>query len=76
MIDGWNVCNQPVKNKLITYDNNRKIATGQGNYYTISCLLDYPYFKNYFTMIAVDLSNNKHLMLIQNQYRKPTWLQI
>ena len=49
------------KNKLITYDINRKIATGQGNDYTTGCLLDYPYFKNYFTMIAVDLSKQQAL---------------
>ena len=61
MIDGQNVSNQPVKNKLITYDINRKIATGQGNDYTTGCLLDYPYFKNYFTMIAVDLSKQQAL---------------
>ena len=33
MIDGQNVSNQPVKNKLITYD------TGQGNDYTTGYLL-------------------------------------
>ena len=55
MIDGQNVSNQPVKNKLITYDN------GQGNDYTTGYLLDYSYFKNYFTMIAVDLSKQQAL---------------
>ena len=55
MIDGQNVSNQPVKNKLITYD------TGQGNDYTTGYLLDYSYFKNYFTMIAVDLSKQQAL---------------
>ena len=39
-----------------TYTNVRKIATGQGHDYTIGCLLDYIYFKNYYKMIAVDLS--------------------
>ena len=34
----------------------RKIATGQGHDYTTGCLLDYIYFKNYYKMIAVDLS--------------------
>ena len=37
--------NQPIKNDLKTYDNIRKIATGQGDDYTTGCLLDYPYFK-------------------------------
>ena len=31
---------QPVKNNKVTYDNIRKIATGQGDDYTTGCLLD------------------------------------
>ena len=38
--------NQPVKNNLITYDNIRKITTGQGDDYTTGCLLDYNYFND------------------------------
>ena len=38
-IIGRNFFDQPVKNKLITYDNIRKIATGQGDDYTTGCLL-------------------------------------
>ena len=45
MIDGKNFVDQPVKNKLKTYDNIRKTATGQDDDYTTGCLLDYPYFK-------------------------------
>ena len=55
MIDGKNFFGQPIKNDKITYENIRKIATGQGHGYTIDCLLDYTYFKNYYKMIAVDL---------------------
>ena len=47
MVDGRNFFDQPIKNDLKTYDNIRKIATGQGDDYTTGCLLDYPYFKNY-----------------------------
>ena len=39
-----------------TYDNIRKIATGQGDDYTTGCLLDYNYFNKHFKMIATDLS--------------------
>ena len=39
----------------------KKIVTGQGNDYTTSCLLDYIYFKNYYKMIAVDLSKQQAL---------------
>ena len=45
MIDGQNFFDQPVKTDLITYDNIRKIATGQGDNYTIGCLLNYRHFK-------------------------------
>ena len=43
-------------NQYKTHENIRKIATGQGNYYTSGCLLDYPYFKDSYKMIAIDLS--------------------
>ena len=45
MIEGRNFFDQQFKNNLKTYDNIRKIATGQGNNYTTGCLLVYPYFK-------------------------------
>ena len=61
MIDGKNFFDQPVKNGKITYENNRKFATGQGDYYTTSCLLDYIYFNKYYKMIAVDLSTQQAL---------------
>ena len=56
MIDRKNVFDHPVKNDKLTYENIRKIATGQGDDYTTGCLLDYIYFKNYYEMIAVDSS--------------------
>ena len=42
MINGENVYDQPIKNNKVTYENIRKIATGQGEDYTTGCLLDYP----------------------------------
>ena len=56
MINGENFFDQPIKNNKITYENIRKIATDQGDDYTTGCLLDYPYFKDSYKMIAVDLS--------------------
>ena len=41
------------------YENIRKIATGHGNDYTTSCLLDLNNFKNYYRMIVVDLTKSK-----------------
>ena len=61
MIDGKNFFDQPVKNDKVTYENIRKIATGWGDDYTTGCLLDYIYFKNYYKMIAVDLSKQQAL---------------
>ena len=54
-IDGKNIFDQPVKNDKITYKNIGKIATSQGDNYTTGSLLDYPYFKENYKMIAVVL---------------------
>ena len=59
--NGENFFDQPIKNKKITYDNIRKIATGYGHGYTTGYLLDYPYFIKTYKMIAVDLSKQKAL---------------
>ena len=56
MIDGKNFFDQPVKIDWRTYDDIRKISTGQIAYYTTGCLLDYLYFKEHYKMIAIDLS--------------------
>ena len=61
VINGENFFDQPIKNNKVTYDNIRKIATGQGDDYTTGCLLDYPYFANTYKMIAVDLSKQQAL---------------
>ena len=53
--------NQPVKDNKVTYENIRKIATGQGDDSTTGCLLDYPYFKDSYKMIAIDLSKQHAL---------------
>ena len=44
MVDGSNFSDQPITKNLVTYDNIRTIATGQGDGYTAGCLLDYDYF--------------------------------
>ena len=56
MINGRNFFDQPVKSDLRTSDNIRKIATGQNNNYITGRLLEYPCFKNYYKLIAIDLS--------------------
>ena len=61
MINGENFFDQSIKNNKVTYENIRKIATGQGDDYTTGCLLDYPYFKDSYKMIPVDLSKQQAL---------------
>ena len=62
MINEKSFFDQPIKDNKITYGNIRKITTRQGDYYTAGCLLDYIYSKNYYKMIAVDLSKQKALL--------------
>ena len=70
MINEENFFDQPI-NKA-TYENIRKIATGQGDDYTKEmtdqgddqgddCLLDYSYIMDTYKMIAVDLSKQQAL---------------
>ena len=61
MIDGENVFDQPINNDFKSYENIRIIAAGQGDDYTTGCLLDYPYFKENYKMIAIDLSKQQAL---------------
>ena len=61
MIDDKNVFDQPINQNFKTYENIRKIATGQGDDYTTGCLLDYSYFKGHYKMIAIDLSKQQAL---------------
>ena len=55
-IDSKNIFDQPINNETNSYENIRKVATGQGDDYTTDCLLDYPYFKENCKMITIDLS--------------------
>ena len=46
---------------LKTYDNIRKITTGQGDDCITGCLQDYICFKKRYKMIAIDLSKQQAL---------------
>ena len=61
MIDGKNFFDHPINNDYKTYENITKIAIGQGGDYTTGCLLDYPYFKENYKMITIDLSKQQAL---------------
>ena len=76
MIDGRNFFDQPIDSMAKTYENIRKIATGQGDDFTTGCLLDYTYFKENYKMIAIDLSKQQELVPIQEQFNKLILKQI
>ena len=61
MINGENFFDQPIKNNKVPYKTIKKISTGQGDDYTTDCLLGYPYFKDSYKMIAIDLSKQQIL---------------
>ena len=61
MINRQNVFDQQVKNDMRIYGNIRKIATGQREDYTTGCLLDYPYSKQHYKVIAIGLSKQQAL---------------
>ena len=61
MINSRNFFDQPINSMKKTYENIIKIATGKGDDYTTGCLLDYPYFKENYKMIAIDLSRQNEL---------------
>ena len=61
VINGENFFDQPIKNNKVTYENIRKIATGQGDDYATGYFLDYSYFPDTYKMIAVDLSKQQAL---------------
>ena len=56
LIDGRNFYGQSINAQIKKYDEIRNISTGKGNDYTTGRLLDYQYFKNYYQLIAFDLS--------------------
>ena len=54
LTDGKNFYHQPINDFIKQYDEVRKASTGQRDGYTTGCLLDYAYFKDNYTIIAVD----------------------
>ena len=76
MINGENFFNQSIKNNKVTYENIRRIATGQGDDYTAGCLLDYPYFKDSYKMIPVDLSKQQVLDADPRLILPQIWIEL
>ena len=61
LIDARNFYDQPIDDKIKQYHKIRKVSTGYGDDYTTGCLLDHPYFKDHYKLLAVDLSKQKVL---------------
>ena len=53
MIDWQNFFESASKDNFISYNNIRKIPTGEGDDCTTGCLLDYPCLKNYYEVIPI-----------------------
>ena len=66
-----NFFDEPIENNLKTYDNIRKIATVQRHDYSTGCLLDYPYFREHYKLIAIDLSKQQKAIQQINFIGKP-----
>ena len=49
------------KNALKTCNNIRKIATGQRDDQGTGCLLNYPYFKEHYKPITIDVTKQQKL---------------
>ena len=58
IVGGKHFFDQPIKSDLRTCDNVGKISTYD---YKPGCLLDYPYFKKYYKLVAIDLSKQQKL---------------
>ena len=54
MINGENFFYQTIKDNKVTYERIRKVAIGEGDGYANRCLLDYPYFRDSYKIIAID----------------------
>ena len=55
MIDGRNFCDQPIKDLIKQYDEDRKDVIGQAGDYSTGPLLDYVYFKDNYQLTTVNL---------------------
>ena len=70
LIDERNFHDQPINDLIKQYDEVRKVSTGQGDYYTTGCLLDYAYFKDNYKLIAIDLKEwfgKNHFLIMEKR---------
>ena len=70
LIDETTFYDQLINDLRKQYDEMRKVSIWYGDDYTTGCLLDYAYFKDNYKVTAVDLSQKKFQMLIQEQFNR------
>ena len=58
MIDGQNFLDEPVKNNIRTSEDIIPFEIQQLEDYITGCLLDYPYLKSHYEVMAINLSKN------------------
>ena len=58
MIDDRNCFDQIVRNNIRTYESIKKVFINQGDDYLIGYLLGYPYFKENYKVLVIDLSKH------------------
>ena len=68
IITGGKLYDQAVNSDIKRYKKNRTLRTGQGEDHISGCLLDYDYIKNYYRLIAVDLSKQKELYSVSKEF--------
>ena len=61
MIYGRNLYDHSVNDLIKQYDKVRTVTTEQGDDYATGCLLHYTYFRDNYSLITVDLSQQKAL---------------
>ena len=61
IIDGRNLCDDPVESDIEKYRELKKVMIGKGEDYNTGSLLDYNYFKEYYKLVAVNLTKQKKL---------------
>ena len=65
-MDGRNFVDRPINNDLKTYDDIRKIATGQGDDCTTGFLLDYIYLKKELQINCNRFKQTTKINFVQN----------
>ena len=70
IIDGRNFYDNPIESDIEKYGELKKVMIGKGEDYTTASLLDFNYFDKHYKLVAVDLSKQKELDRIQEQFNK------